>query len=132
MTEKEIIDYLKRTSLPTLLVEGEDDAAIYRWLENRLGVFSGSVLFCSGRDVLFSIYRNRETFPHGKLAWLADLDMWRFSPPPSDLQGIVFTTGYSIENDLYAGSEIEALMEDDERSRHSRLLSALCRWFSFE
>jgi hypothetical protein len=132
MTEKEIVDYLKRTSLPTLLVEGDDDAAIYRWLENRLGVFSGSVLFCSGRDVLISIYRNRETFPHGKLAWLADLDMWRFSPPPADLDGIVFTTGYSIENDLYAGSQIEALLEEDERSRHSRLLSVLCRWFSFE
>jgi hypothetical protein len=132
MTEKEIVDYLGRTSLPTLLVEGPDDAVIYRWLENQLGIFSGSVLFCSGRDVLLSIYRKRETFPHGKLAWLADLDMWRFSSPPSDLDGIAFTTGYSIENDLYAGSQIEALLEEDERNRHGRLLSIVCRWFAFE
>jgi hypothetical protein len=97
-------------------VEGEDDATIYRWLESQLGVFSGSVLFCSGRDVLISIFRKRETFPHGKIAFLADLDMWRFSPPPADLLGILFTTGYSIENDLYAGSQIEALLEDTERS----------------
>ncbi len=132
MTEKEIVDYLGRTSLPTLLVEGPDDAVIYRWLENQLGIFSGSVLFCSGRDVLLSIYRKRDAFPHGKLAWLADLDMWRFSSPPSDLDGVVFTTGYSIENDLYAGSQIEALLEDDERNRHERLLSIVCRWFAFE
>jgi hypothetical protein len=132
MTEQEIVEYLKRTSLPTLLVEGEDDAAIYRWLENQLGVFAGSVLFCSGRDVLISIYRQRDAFPHGKLAWLADLDLWRFGAPPAELDGIVFTSGYSIENDLYAGSQIEALLEENERSLHSRLLSVLCRWFAFE
>ena len=118
--------------MPTLLVEGEDDAAIYRWLENQLGVFSGSVLFCSGRETLISIYRKRDMFPHGPIAWLADLDMWRFASPPADLDGIVFTTGYSIENDLYAGSQIEALLEEDERNRHGRLLSIVCRWFSFE
>jgi hypothetical protein len=132
MTEKEIIDYLGRTSLPTLLVEGEDDAIIYRWLEEQLGIFSGSVLFCSGRDVLLSIYRKRATFSHGKIAWLADVDMWKFTSIPADLQGIIFTTGYSIENDLYAGSQIAALLEESEKSRHSRLLGVVCRWFAFE
>lgn len=102
-TEAEIISYLQRTELPTLLVEGDDDAKIYRYLERRLGIFSGSTLACSGREVLISIYRKRNTFRHGKLAWLADLDLWKFSTPPSDLDGIIFTAGYSIENDLYAG-----------------------------
>lgn len=132
MTEDEIIDYLRKTSLPTLLVEGKDDAIIYRWLEDQLGVFTGSVLICSGRNVLISIFRKRETFRHGKIAWLADSDMWRFSQPPADLQGIIFTTGYSIENDLYAGSQIESLLEEVERIQHSRLLSVVCRWFAFE
>jgi hypothetical protein len=132
MTEKEIIDYLGKTSLPTLLVEGKDDAVIYRWLEDQLGLFAGSILFCSGRDALISIFRKRNAFSHGKVAWLADLDMWRYSAPPPDLSGIIFTTGYSIENDLYAGSDIETLLEAAERSRHSQLLSVLCRWFAFE
>ena len=132
MTENEIISYLGKTSLPTLLVEGEDDAGIYRWLEHQLGIFAGNILICSGRSVLVSIYRRRNSFPHGNLAWLADLDMWRFSAPPSDLAGIIFTSGYSIENDLYAGSDIESLMDTAERSRHARLLAAACRWFAFE
>jgi len=132
MTEDEIISYLGKTSLPTLLVEGEDDAEIYRWLEHQLGIVAGNILICSGRNALVSIYRQRDTFPHGKMAWLADLDMWRFSAPPSDLAGIIFTSGYSIENDLYAGSDIEALMGTAERSRHARLLAAACRWFAFE
>src|SRR5262249_26254837 len=123
---------LQRTTLPTLLVEGEDDAAIYRWLEGKLGVFSGSILFCTGRNVLISIYRKRETFPHGKIAWLADLDMWKFTASPVDLTGIIFTTGYSIENDLYDGSQIESLLEAAEKSRYSNLLTVLSRWFAFE
>ena len=131
MTEAEIISYLARTSLPTVLVEGQTDASIYRWLENQLGILTGSVLFCSGRNVLLSIYKRRNEFPHGKLAWLADLDMWKYSSPPADLSGIIFTRGYSIENDLYAGSDIEALMEAAERNQHTRLLDAVCRWFAF-
>jgi hypothetical protein len=132
MSEKEIIEYLKRTSLPTLLVEGEDDALIYRWLENQLGIFAGSILICSGRDVLVSIYRQRASLPQSKIAWLADRDMWLFTFAPADLAGIIFTTGYSIENDLYAGSEIESLLEPAERSQHSVLLQLVCRWFAFE
>jgi hypothetical protein len=128
MTESEIISYLTKTSLPTILVEGEADAGIYRWLESQLGIFSGSFLICSGRDVLLSIYRRRGTFPHGKIAWLADLDMWRYSSPPTDLAGIIFTTGYSIENDLYAGSDIESLLEPAEQSQHAQLLRVICRW----
>jgi hypothetical protein len=132
MTESEIVSYLKKTSLPTLLVEGENDAGIYRWLENQLGILSGSILICSERDVLILIYRRRNTFPHGKIAWLADLDMWRYSSPPADLAGIIFTAGYSIENDLYAGSEIESLLEPAEQSQHKQLLVVVCRWFAFE
>jgi hypothetical protein len=132
MTEAEIVRYLGKTSLPTILVEGSDDARIYRWLEERIGVGAGTILFCSGRDVLISIYRKRDTFPHGKLAWLADRDMWRFDPQPVDLAGIIFTTGYSIENDLYAGSDIETLLETTEHVLFTRLIRVLCRWFAFE
>ncbi len=132
MTEEEIISILGKTNLPTLLVEGVDDAKIYRSLENELGILGGNILQCTGRNVLISIFRRRDTFKHGKLVWLADLDMWRFSQPPDDLKGIIFTSGYSIENDLYAGSEIESLLEVKERDQHAQLLAAVCRWFAFE
>ncbi len=132
MTEEEIIATLRHTELPTLLVEGVVDAAVYRWLESQLGIFRGNILPCSGRKMLLSIYSKRDMFPHGKIAWLADLDMWRFSSLPSDFDGVVFTTGYSIENDLYAGSRIEDLLDDHERKRHRRLLEVVCLWFAFE
>jgi hypothetical protein len=58
--------------------------------------------------------------------------MWRYAAPPPDVAGIIFTTGYSIENDLYAGSEIESLLEAAERSHHSLLIQLICRWLAFE
>jgi hypothetical protein len=113
-------------------VEGEDDEAIYRWLESHFGLPAGSVFPCGGRNVLINIYRQRARLVGKRIVWLADLDMWKFSAPPSDLSGIIFTSGYSIENDLYAGSEIELLLSTDERTRHTQLLDVVCNWFVFE
>lgn len=132
MSEQEIVDYLKRTSLPTILVEGSDDAAIYRYLESRIGVFNGNVLPCTGRLKLLSIFERKEEFKNKKVVWLADLDMWVFSGAPPEYSEIIFTTGYSIENDLYAGGSIEDLLLSDERSSHSTLIGAVCKWFAFE
>ena len=58
--------------------------------------------------------------------------MWRFTAPPIELSGIIFTAGYSIENDLYAGSSIESLLDQAEKTQHIALLAVLCRWFAFE
>lgn len=58
--------------------------------------------------------------------------MWCYSAPPTDLADIIFTAGYSIENDLYAGSDIESLLEPAERSQHSQLIRIACRWHAFE
>lgn len=58
--------------------------------------------------------------------------MWRFSSPPNDLNGVVFTEGYRIENDLYAGSQVGNLLDQDEQSRHLQLLGVVCRWLAFE
>lgn len=58
--------------------------------------------------------------------------MWRHTSPLADLAGMLFTTGSSIENDLYAGSDIESLLEAAERNQHSILLRLVCRWFAFE
>ncbi|MFT3883373.1 MAG: hypothetical protein QM703_27440 [Gemmatales bacterium] len=132
LTENEIVDYLRKTTLPTILVEGEDDAQIYRWIESKLGIFTANVLFCSGRKALLSIYRRKSEYSSAKVAWLADLDMWLFSASESDLGDVIFTTGYSIENDLYAGSSIESLLDVDEDAAHKSLLHVVCRWFSYE
>jgi hypothetical protein len=45
---------------------------------------------------------------------------------------MVWTEGYSIENDVYTGSSVENLMEPQERAGFERLLDQVCEWFCFE
>ncbi|MGL4424358.1 MAG: DUF4435 domain-containing protein [Gemmataceae bacterium] len=133
-TAEELLATLKKTSLPTLLVEGPDDVAIYRdlELEDCFGVDQLNVLPCGGRQRLLTMFSQRAELAGKAVVFLADRDMWVFTEIPEEYEGVIFTTGYSIENDLYAGSEIERLLTNVERPEHQKLLAVVCRWFAFE
>lgn len=98
-TPDEIVQLLKHTSMPTLLVEGPSDADLFRIIETRSGLLGGTVLSCGGRSALLQIYERRAEFSHLKCAFLADADMWHFGSVPPQYTGIIFTTGYAIENE---------------------------------
>ena len=58
--------------------------------------------------------------------------MWLFSGIPSDYDGVIWTEGYSIENDLYADAELENLLAVEESQEHQQLRDAIVEWFAFE
>ncbi len=131
-TVDELIATLKKSDLPTILVEGVADVRIYRKLEEQLGSSFGNVVLCGGRTNLFEIYNQREKLSHIKLVFLADRDMWVFKNTPPEYSEIIWTHGYSIENDIYTGSDVEKLLEAAEREKFIELLKLLCNWFAFE
>ena len=128
----ELVATLRRSALPTVLVEGQDDMRIYRWIEARLGSQTANVLPTGGRKNLLCIYRRRHEFAALPVAFVADRDMCLYSGIPSDYDGVIWTKGYSIENDLYAGAELENLLNPDEKKDHRQLLNVIVEWFAFE
>ena len=66
------------------------------------------------------------------VAFVADKDMWLFSGIPSNYDGVIWTDGYSIENDLYAGTELENLLDAEEALEHQQTADAIVEWFAFE
>lgn len=128
----EIVSSLRNTTLPTLLVEGRDDMTAYRWIEDRLGAQAANVLPCGNRDNLFAVFARRAEFQHLKCAFLADRDMWLFDRRCCQYADIVFTSGYSIENDLLNGSHVHDLLSRAEQAEFQRIASALSAWFAFE
>ena len=46
--------------------------------------------------------------------------------------GVIWTEGYSIENDLYAGADLENLLESDEKAEYQQVLDSIVEWFAFE
>jgi hypothetical protein len=131
-TVDELVAALKRSSLHTLVVEGREDMTIYRALEGHLSSLRVNVLPCGGRSSLLSLHERRNEFSHLHTAFLADRDMWLFTAVPAEYSDIVWTKGYSIENDVYDGNLLENLMDEQERRLHRSDLEALAKWFAFE
>lgn len=133
---EELVNYLSKSSLPTILVEGKDDMRIYNWVkeyfDNRHMV---DVMAVGNRSKLLTIYDRREEFRHLPVAFVADRDMdYLFEEPPNRYKSIVWTEGYSIENDLYAGgeSDLKKLLNQGEDLLHKRILDVIIEWFAFE
>ena len=132
LTVDEIVAYLSRSELPTVVVEGKDDMRIYGWAEARVSNTKAYVLATGGRNTLLAVYRRRDEFANLPVAFVADKDMWLFSGIPADYPDVIWTQGYSIENDLYAGSELEDLLDEHEVAEHRQALYAIIEWFAFE
>ena len=133
LTVDEIIAYLKRTGLPTILVEGSDDKAVYRYIESKLGELEADILICNSRDALLKIYKRKDEFENSKVVFVADKDMWYFTGIPEEYQNnIIFSKGYSIENDIYIKEIFEGLLEEEEKQQYIKLIKELSRWFAFE
>lgn len=132
LTADEIVSTLSRSNLPNIVVEGKDDFIVYRWLEAKIKIKNVNVLPCSGRDVLLEVYKKRNEFSRTKVVFVADKDVWLYSGTPEEYSEIIWTTGYSLENDVYAGSILEELLDEDEAEQHRRLIAEVCKWYSFE
>ena len=100
MTVDECVAALHRTYLPTVIVEGKDDMQIYQWTERRVGIQNANVLPVGGKETLLAVYERRNEYAHLPVAFVADKDLWLFSGIPPDYPDIIWTEGYSIENDL--------------------------------
>ncbi|NMF60321.1 hypothetical protein [Pseudanabaena yagii] len=136
LSENEIVSYLKKTSLPTILVEGRDELSVYtRYLESKINIEDVDVLPCQGRVTLLNVFDRREEFKHKKVVFVADKDMWFFVGIPQEKryeEYIVFTDGYSLENDLYIESQFSQLLDKKEIIDFYKLIKELSIWFAFE
>lgn len=128
----ETIAYLKRTSQTTALVEGKDDQKVYRYIEERLADLDLDVLICEGREGLLAVHGRSNEFPTAPVVFIADKDMWYFTGVPhAYTSSVIFTHGYSIENDLYVRDVFEALMSAEERAKFHILVQSVARWQAF-
>ncbi len=105
LTADILIATIKRSALPTIFVESKDDAIIYRGFESFLGIGKIDFIQCGGRNTVLKIYERRNELSSKKIKFIADRDMWVFTSVPAEYLEVIFTQGYSIENDLYTDGE---------------------------
>jgi hypothetical protein len=133
LTLEETLAFALRSSQPIVFVEGCTDLEILRALESRIGL-PGSIVVqpCGGGVPVTEIERKSRRLKLSKVAFLLDRDLDVFLEKARARPRVVRTWGYSIENDVIAGSEIGALLTEEEKEKFDRLLDLLCRWFAFE
>ncbi|MBC6427212.1 MAG: DUF4435 domain-containing protein [Ekhidna sp.] len=132
LTVDEIVETLKRSSLTTVLVEGKEDVIIYRWLEDEIGITNASFLPCGGRSKLLKIYKRRNEFTEISVIFVADRDTYVYINPPKKYNEMIWTNGYSIENDLYYGRNIESLLSNKEKDTFLKSLNSFIGYYAFE
>ncbi len=132
LTVDEIIETLKRSSLTTVLVEGIDDVMIYRWIEDEIGIHNANFFPCGGRDNLLQVFERRNEFSNLKTIFVADKDAFVYVNPPENYNEIIWTNGYSIENDLYYGRGIEQILSKKEKEVFTKSLNNFIEYYAFE
>lgn len=134
MSSAEIIATIKHSTEPFVLIEGKEDAIIFRHLQERIGFQYFNIQPCGGRNTLLEIFKRKDEFPHINTLFFADQDMWIFSGIPREFENISFTKGYSLENDLFIDGKriLDNLLKKKELAAKENLLRSISKWFAFE
>ena len=131
MTVEHLVGVLRRSRKPSIVVEGDDDVIIYRELAKRIGILEVALRSSGGREKLLQVYKRRGEFTQAPVAFIADQDMWLFSGIEPGYDDVIWTNGYSIENDLYSDANLERLLDDNETMEHQQILDSISTWFAF-
>jgi len=129
LTVEEIVAALRHSSIPSIIVEGPDDVMIYRWILSDAGISDDRLFPCTGRNNLLQVFNRRNEFPKTPTLFIADKDVFVYSAVPVEYSDILFTEGYSIENDLYYGKAIEQLLRKDETVQYEKAKYNFIRYY---
>ena len=129
LTTNEIVASLARSSSYNLVVEGKDDMTIFRFISERTGL---NLLPCGGKANLLEVYKRRNEFKDSKVIFFVDKDLWVFQNIPEEYSEIIFTEGYSIENDIIADSKIFEFYSKTEINIYELAKSELAKWWANE
>jgi hypothetical protein len=131
VTAQEFVASLKRSSLPTVVIEGEDDTVVYRKIEQIYGPLSISIIPVGGRDAVLEIFRSKSDIGNHVL-FIADKDNWCVTNVPDEYLSdcLIFTDGYSVENDIILDGELPKLFSKEEQDKFGEELEAFLHWYA--
>ena len=133
LTVDELIATLNHTHLPTLVIEGKDDIIIFRRLEEQSANLTLSVLPVGGRDKVLAVFKRLAEITSGQaIAFVADKDMYVYSTVPAKYAAgnLIFTDGYSIENDAFRDIDCEKLLTAGEKQEFAAEMRIFAHWYA--
>ena len=130
LTVEEVLDTLRHSSLRTVLVEGPDDVRWYEVLFKK-GDIGWEPMSSGGRNTLLKVFEGLSEEERRSVVFVADRDMWFFDTIPAKYGDVIFTEGYSIENDILQDSSAMELISQEEMVLIEKYKAVLSEWFAF-
>ena len=89
------------------------------------------MLPAGNKDSVISIKNEVDLWGNNKLiAYIVDRDTWINFGVPSDIDNIIITKGYSIENDLIEDGNLCSLLYKDELKTFNKERETFIRWYA--
>ncbi|MDV2450644.1 DUF4435 domain-containing protein [Xanthomonas hortorum] len=130
-TVDEIYHLLKRTSIPTVLVEGKCDVILYRRIEEDLKQYGVDILPAGNKGAVLALRERILNDPVScQVLFIVDKDLWVHCSPGHGHDELITTEGYSIENDLFRDGELENLLSADEGKVFRAELAVFVEWYA--
>jgi hypothetical protein len=116
LTVEDAIATLSHSNLPTVITEGRDDYRVLRRVEKRLTDVGVDFSPLSGRETVLAVWEQLPKARQSTVLALVDLDEWIYKGIPTQYVGdnLIYTVGYSIENDILLDCDIEEFLDDHE------------------
>lgn len=127
----ELFALLKKTTIPTILVEGKDDIIIYRRIEDDLDDIGVDMLPAGNKGSVLELREKIKNEPiSAPIAFVVDKDLWVYYGCEEKYSDVITTEGYSIENDVFFDGELLSLMSADEVALFHQELAKFLRWYA--
>ena len=133
LSDDELISVINHSSSPFVIVEGKEDVVIYRWL---LGDIECEPYLepRNGCCAVRKIYDRRAELTNPKVVFVCDRDVSVYTGLlPEGYEDIIYTEGYSIENDLYKGRQLEEKFFDkQDKELFEKALESFLNYYACE
>ncbi|MCS0460402.1 MULTISPECIES: DUF4435 domain-containing protein [Rhizobium] len=132
-TTDELFEVLKRSSLPTVLVEGKNDIIFYRGIEEELRDIGIDMLPAGNKDAVLELKQRLDAQKLSTpFAFVVDNDLWVHTGIPDlvELNGLITTAGYSVENDLFSDGVLLNLLTPEEKVQFHSDVTRFCEWYA--
>jgi len=133
-TINEAIATLRRTQLPSVIIEGKDDLCVFRRLEARFDGLGLSFFPMNGRNNVIQVFKRRDEYADRvPVAFALDRDLWIYTGVPEEFLkcNVILTDGYSIENDVFRDGELDKLLLPHNRQEFQCDIEKIVRWYAW-
>ncbi len=135
MNDDELIAAINHSKEPYIIVEGNDDVMVYRWILEEID-YDACLEPRGGCDGVKALINRKNEIKNPNVIFIIDKDTLVYSDKedvPFHYENVIYTEGYSIENDLYQGKKFENVhFRKEDKTIFSKLMDAFLKYYACE